>query len=297
MEEEKQNMIQTALDAGLKIAELKVIPEGSLEETRVLVPEGMKLEILKTQVSPARKSGEKIFFADKSFCEYVNKHKDLSATIIIADENEGKVKAIFNDHGASSPGFSDFCAVLDIGFSKQFQTWLHKAFNSREYRFTQAEFADFIEDNRVDLMVGNIEREGQEIKNLSGLELSDLINNLQISAEVNLTAKRNAQDDQVHYEYEVKDSGKCQFRLPKSIFLAIPIYKYGDVFRIELRLRSSGKSGGTPRFWYIIDQLEVLKERAFDKICKRIKNGNEGSEPDEGEQFEGTGIEVWKGQL
>jgi uncharacterized protein YfdQ (DUF2303 family) len=297
MEERKGNIVQTAIDAGTRLAELQEIPEGKYPLTRFMVPEGMVVNEIPTQTSPARKSGNKVFTSAKSFCEYVNKHKKEGETVIIANEDVGKIEVIFNDHNPESPGFGDFRAILNLGFSKQFKTWFEKSFNCNESnKHSQAYFADFIEDHRTDLMIGDIEKEGQTIKNLSGLELSDLINNLQISSEVNVKAKRSPHDDQMHYEYEVKDSGKCEFALPKSIFLATPVYKYGDIFRIELRLRSSGRSG-EPKFWYIIDQLDALKEKAFDKICKRIKEGNKGSEVDPDEQFEGTGLEVWKGNV
>lgn len=293
MEERKENIVKTAIDAGTRLAELQEIPEGKYPLTRFMVPEGMVVNEIPTQTSPARKSGNKVFTSAKSFCEYVNKHKKEGETVIIANEDVGKIEVIFNDHNPESPGFGDFRAILNLGFSKQFKTWFEKSFNNQEYKFNQDAFADFIENNRADLMVGDIEREGETIKNLSGLELSDLINNLEISSAETLVSKRNPSTGEVTCSYELKDSGKQEFKIPNSIFLATPAYKYGDIFRIELRLRKS--RGAQPKFWYIIDQLDALKEKAFDKICKRIKDGNKGSEVNPDKQFEGTGLEVWKG--
>ena len=56
-------------------------------------------------------------------------------------------------------------------------------------------------------------------------------------------------------------------------------------------------NGGTARFWYVIDQIDLLKEKAFDKICRRVENGNMEDEDVEDLRFEGTGIEVYKGVI
>ncbi len=295
MEETTKNLVETAIEAGVSLGEIKVIEEGKHEKTRIMVPKGLKLFELETQTGPAIKSGAKTFADTKSFCEYTNKHKVEGETVILASENTGKIKVVFDDHGKETPRFGKFVAVLDLGFSSQFLVWLKGSYNHAEKKHSQADFADFIEDNRTDLLVGTAKKEGEEIKTITGLELTDMVNNLQLSSEVNLVSKRTPHNDEMQYSYEVKDSGvKQSFTLPRSIFLAIPIYKRGDLFQVELRLRSSGR-GGEPRFWYLIDKLDDLKEKAFDMICKRIKKGNAGSESDEEKQFEGTEIEVWKG--
>jgi|GEM_PF-6943747 len=292
---EEKNIVETAINAGKELAKIQKVEEGEFQQTRILIPKGMEFKEFETQTEPARKTGTKTFVSVKSFCEYVNKHKAEGESVIIANEETGEVKAILNDHKPDSPGFHDFCAVLMLGFSKKFTTWLGKSFNKNEHKFSQDSFADFIEDNRSDLYIGEVEKDGRKIQTIPTLELKALINDMKFSSEENVISKRDPQTDETFYQYEVKDTGQQgKFKLPESLFIAVPIYKYGDICLMELRLRGSAR-GGQPKFWYIIDELENWYERAFDLICGRIKSGNLGSETKEDERFDGTSLEVWKG--
>ena len=80
--------------------------------------------------------------------------------------------------------------------------------------------------------------------------------------------------------------------LPSAIYLTIPIYKGGDLFQVKARLRT--RRQGTIMFYFIIDQVDRLKEVAFEKICNRVKEGNPSVEVG---RFEGVGMEVLKGEV
>ena len=299
MSEDKRNIIDSALLAGIKMAEIQEIPrEIDQEETSVLVPVGFEIHTLNNHMKrPLRKTGIRSFESTKSFCSYVNKHKSEDETIIVAHEDSGRIKAILNDDGATEPSWSDFGALLALGFSNQWLTWFKNSYPKRESFFGQEEFANFIEDNRSDLKVGTFkDNDGKDVKNLSALELTAVITNLDITYEENITSKVNLSTGETTLHYENNEVGQGSFAIPKRLFLAIPIYKSGDLFQVDLRLRTK-KSGSSLVFYFIIDQVDLLKEGAFDMICQRITDGNMGSEEKADKQFSGTGIEVLKGTL
>ena len=294
----KEADIQAAIDAGEKLASLQIIEQGNKQLTYVAIKKGFEIEDIHNNLPrPSRKTGEKIFTSAKSFCGYVNKHKNEDETIIIADENKGIIKAIFNDHGKKNPAWEDFEARLELGFSDQWKTWFKSAHPQRSTFFNQMEFADFIEDHRSDLKVGTfLDAEGQEVTNLSALELGALICDLQATREEKMKSKIDPVTGAVTMAYENEETGKGSVVIPKQIFLAIPIYRSGDLFQVTLRLRHRTQ-GQTPRFYFIIDQVPLLKEQAFNLICHRIEDGNVGSEQDSKKLFIGVGIDVFKGIL
>ncbi len=296
-EEEQKNGIQAALEAGEQLSCLqKINRDEHNEKSFILVREGFRIEEINNYLEkPVRKTGTKNFVSAKSFCHYVNKHKFSDETVIIANEDIGEVLAIINDHGKTSAAWGDFCARLKLGFSDQWKVWFDNAHPQRGNFFEQGDFADFIEDNRSDLKVGVFRNaDGNEVENLSALALSALVNNLQMTLEQRFKSKRDPESGMVSMMYEDEKTGKGNVEIPSRIFLAIPVYKNGDLFQVEIRLRHRIQSGSA-RFYYIIDQVPLLKEAAFDKICRRIEKGNSGSEEDENKQFEGVGLGVLKG--
>ncbi len=293
------NNIASAIEAGMDLSSIqKIEREEGRESTTVIVKDGYEtVEIDNNLPRPLRKQGTRTFDSAKSFCSYVNKHKSEDETIIVAHEDSGKIKAILNDDGKEDPSWSDFSALLELGFSKQWLTWFENAHPKRQHFFGQEEFANFIEDNRSDLKVGKFnDSDGNEIENLSALELTALITNLEMTSQESFKSKIDPTSGRVTMSYENEEAGYGNIVLPKQIFLAIPIYRSGDLFQVTLRLRHRIHSRSA-KFYFIIDQIDLLKEMAFDMICQRITDGNTGSEDKPAKQFTGTGIEVLKGSL
>jgi len=284
--------IQSAIIAGKKLAALQNIHRDTQETTHILVENGFRLEEIDNDHDrPARKRGTRKFISAQSFCSYVNKHQMEDETIVIADEDQGIVQAVINDHGESLPAWGDFQAILELGFSEQWKAWFYK----NKTPFTQSEFVDFIEDNRMDIKTGEFQdADGNEVENLSPLELGALLSNLNITSEENFSSKINPVTGRMTMSYMNEETGKGSIDIPAQIFLAIPIYRSGGLFQIKVRLRHRTQ-GGAIRFHFIIDQMALLKEAAFTQICQSIEKGNIGSEENESKQFEGVGLDVLKG--
>ncbi len=299
----ERNVVDSALEAGKKIAEIKIIPrEEKKESTSVLVPDGFKIQKINNELGrPVRKTGNREFISTESFNSYVRKHADEDETIIIADEDKGEVKAFFNDHGnhgEGDPNWGDFTALLKLGFSKQFLIWAKNTKERRSETFGQESFAEFLEENRSDFLCGDVEdKEGKKIENVSAQILSKMILDLQSTTEVVFKSKIDPVSGQRNYHYEDKETGGTErIAIPTQFVIAIPLYKSADRIQVTIKLFNR-LQGQQPRFWYIIDELEYLKEKAFDMICKRVEHGDLDEETDESLRFKGTEIEVLKGKI
>lgn len=295
------NDIAAALKAGEAIAALQNIKlDTERENTPILVKDGFYTEIIDNRLPrPLRKRGKKTFTDARSFCHYVNKHKSEDETVIIADEDQGVIQAVIDDHGSDRPAWGNFIVNLNLGFSDQWLTWYNNAWPQRDSFFSQAELADFIEDNRSDLKTGDFsDADGNEVKNLSPLELTYMINNLQITREEKITSELNPNTGEVKLLYENERKGKGNVTLPSCLFLAIPVYKKGDLFQVKIRLRqraAGGDQGGKIHFYFIVDEVPLFKQTAFDKICRRITDGDPNR--DTGDFYVGTDLPVLRGNI
>lgn len=289
----KAGDVETAINHGWAMSEQSKLNNvrRDLEKHHVLVPQNYCLESVDNNLlNPLRKKGQTIFWDARSFCWYVNKHKDDEKTIIIANELKGEICAILNDHATNEPNWGDFRVILKLGLSRQWEIWTEY----EKKRFSQSEFADFIEDNRSDLMTGIFtDANGDKIINLSYLEWGALLDDLRISSNEKLETKFNRRTGETVFNYQ-NEENKGQFGLPSCLYLAIPIYRGGDLFQIKLNIRYR-RDGGHLTFYFIIDESDKIMERAFEKICAQIKDGA-GQDAD-GESFDGVGLQILKGEF
>jgi len=291
MDGENNNNIEAAIEAGKKIGEIKKIQEDG-DSTFYLVHEDFKIQkVDNNNLQPDRKKGFTDFTSTASFCYYVNKHKINDQTVIVADDN-GLVRSTFNDHG-KEPQWGDFGANLRLSFSRQWLKWNQASGNL----FSQLEFSEFIEDNRPDFMCGKIvDGEGKEVENIRPLELSKMILDLQSTTEENFSSKIDPVSGRTNLSFSNEEVGKQVIKLPKQFVLALPVYKNGDLFQVSARLRTR-IGGGTAKFGFILDQKDEIVEKAFDKICNRIKVGDQTNTKDPEKNFDGTNIEVLRGPV
>lgn len=291
---EEKNIIQTALEnaADSITGIVAVTCNGNV----IAVKDGYSVKTYEsTEEKPARKFGKKTFIDVKSFCHWVNRHKSEN-TCIEADKEQGIVRATFNDHSESDPGWRDFKAELKLDETRQWKTWITK---ERE-DLSQATFSEHMEDNRADLAVGEwTDKEGEVVKTLSYPEMSVLINNLEIHSKEKVVAKRDPNSANMTLSYENDEGLKGTVKPPPEFYIIIQIYPSGAWTRLKCRLRTK-KNGPAVGFQYIIDQKEEAHDSAFDDICQIIENGKFEKENPESEEkpiFLGTELTVLKSDL
>jgi uncharacterized protein YfdQ (DUF2303 family) len=289
----KENFIETAIEAGKDIHNVSILNKTILDEG-VDIPDHVLIwreygevkfkSLEEYHKRPLQKSGEKVFREVKSFNSYVLKHFVDGETVISADRAEAIFNCVFDDHSKIEPGRGNFMASLVLSFSDQWESWSGK---NKEY-FSQSDFAEFLEDNRVDFMA----MDDGENKNLSAVELIGLVEQLQSTRKCSFSSKINRVDGSVQFAFQNGEkSEKGNISIPERMTLAIPVYDGGDIFAVEIRLRHriNTESGGL-KFFYVIDQMERIEKKAFDKMRDRVSNGSNGSTEDL--VYPGTGIEV-----
>lgn len=228
----------------------------------VLVPDGYRVtELESTLPVPTRKRAKVSLTNAQSFIDFVNLHREAS-THLYGDPDKGTFVAVFDDNSECRlTGWREHIARFTATESIEWKTWAE----SNKKPMKQADFAQFIEDNLVDI----IEPESAHI-----LEVS---RSLQAKKAGNFSSALRLDNGDVQFTYEDKteaSAGKGQLKVPEKFVIAIPVYQGGPAYKIEARLRYR-ISEGALMMWYDLLRPHKSKEHALTEINEQIEIGTE----------------------
>jgi len=223
----------------------------------VVLPEGFEPTSLEKYLpNPTRGKGTVTLRDQASFVILVKGLMD-EATTVYGSYNQPQFLAVFNDTTPDAgPGWQDHRAQYDCPVSVEWNTWK----NSSGKRMTQADFAQFIEDNLPDIAIPpaadmlEISRSLEAKKQVafaSGIRLSNGQNEITYTEEVTGTAKK----------------GKLQ--IPETFEIGIAVLEGGVRYAIEARLRYR-IDGGKMQMWYELVRPHKILEDAVSAVWGEI---------------------------
>lgn len=234
--------------------------EGS-EFPFVVIPEGCRVESLREIADdfPSRVREVVQVATVESFIQYLDMFKTEN-TVIFANEDSKKVKAIFDYH--SKEEGADWCdhqLILIFSFSPEWNTWAGK--NGR--RFGQEDFALFIEDNLPDIVEP------------TGLEMLEVARKLE--ATKSLTFKSgirldNGQQQLVFDEVIEGVAGNGRIEIPQEFHLGIEVFKGDTPYKVTARFRWRIKRDTKSlELWYDLVRPHKIVEDAYKAAIARLE--------------------------
>ena len=203
----------------------------------------------KAAPTPRRKRGTVRLGDVDSLLAYCADQISASTAYIYADPDARTITAVFNDHRAPA-GWRDHRALFAAEYTPEFKNWLAK----NKTQMGQTDFAEFIEDNIVDL-------HGTE-----GTALLNVATTLQASTGINFSSARRLQDGQTQITYneviDAKAGADGSIKIPQTFTLALRIFKNGGGYKMTARLKYRLHSGAV-KFWYELERPEKSIEDAF----------------------------------
>ena len=231
------------------------------------VPEGWKLEDTgHMQPTPRRKKASVSLADAEGFISYLKRHGSLaSATIWCeADYQKGVVAytGIINDHDEEVSGqqWRDHIAKLTPAKSVEWQRWTGKD----RQRFSQAEFAYWIEDNMGDIATVD----GFP----SGTAMLTMATNLEIAQDSTIRSAIRLQSGGVRMEY-IEDSNAetvKSMEVFSRFAIGVPVFWGGSAYMVEARLKHQLKVGKVD-FWYELNRPDKVLEDAAKTLTSTIK--------------------------
>ena len=267
--------LKELLRLGSTMAQPQAVTNGQFPYA--LVPEGFSVQnlddlIFNRHAKAPERIMQKVGVLDpESFIEYYNLFADENSRTF-AYEPECTVTTILDYHGAKEggPRWGDHQIKLTLRKSPEWERWTGK----NNHRFTQQEFAEFLEQNSVDITTP------------APAAMMEVARDLDATTEVQFGAGLRMNNGQVRFKYtEVTTAtvGGDAVTVPERFTLGLPVFVGGQRIAMEALMRFRVKDGHLILFYALIRPEEVLRQAflaARDQIATALKivvvNGNAG---------------------
>jgi uncharacterized protein YfdQ (DUF2303 family) len=229
----------------------------------VMVPKDYRLQditeaVEKAQATPYRKRGTIQVHDLASLLAYAKDQGTPGAGYIYADIDTRKIVAVFNDTKNYEPGWRDHRCEYQAAYTPEFKKWMDK--NKQE--FSQAAFAEFIEDNLADLHPDFAQ------------VLLDVATTISAKTDINFSSARRLENGQVQLTYneviDAKAGAAGALEIPKVFSLGMRVFRNGTGYVIRARLKYRLHSGSV-KFWYELDRIERTIEDAFASYVEQLR--------------------------
>jgi hypothetical protein len=269
------------------------VSDGGQDLTIPAVVQGTELHILRPseiedwRTRPRFRAGTASLLTVESLIEHVNRFKDDDSVLFANNDRASPtITAILDYHpkgATAAPRFGKHRAHYAFPLSDEWIAW--HASNGLKRAMPMAEFAEFLEDRIVDVIVlipdeDSVPEELQKfINSLGGVDtiatpnkLMELSRGLQVYEDSALkqAVKLSSGEGELSFEVTHRDQDGKPLKVPSLFLIAIPVFKNGPLYRIAARLRYRKGPEGVI-FWYDLWRSERSFDDAFNEGCERVE--------------------------
>lgn len=272
----KSSETQAIVDLASKIQPVEIASRHTTR--RVALPPGWKLEDRddeKLMSIPSRKKGSFLLHDLESFINYINRHKEPESTTIYCNSNYRSssinFNCVFNDHlghidGHDTQNWRDFRATYKPIFSEEWRRWVELNTTDDGIRkFTQADLAQFLEENLKDVAAAD----GMP----TGTDLLEMSTSFEANQDMRFKSAIRLQNGGVNMSFAQNDDDQTLVRMKmfEKIAIGIPVFWGGDAYQITARLRYRVLNGKLT-FWYELIRSDKVLEHANKNLIEKIKS-------------------------
>lgn len=250
------NTLETALQVVASRAPSHDLPDGG---KLVVIPQGYRAERVDPAMPARIKQAVTLHDLD-SFITYVNRFKS-GATQVFAEPGflaggQAKVVAVLDYHEPEKADHGQHVATYLPRYSEQWQRW-QKACAAG--LFKQAQFAEFVEEVRADIVDPDAAR------------LLDIVRTFKASKRVEFDSVVYQPNGDVKLAYDERTEQKGSSGvLPEQMTLGIPVYFRGTGYKVPVFVRYRVE-GGAVGFGLKIDRADVIEDAAFGELTAAVK--------------------------
>lgn len=214
----------------------------------------------KAQAAPNRKHGTAVVKDVASLLVYCADQGAALNSYIYADPDKRTMTAVFNDQRGTT-GWRDHRCHYQAEYTPEFSKWI----GNDKKQFDQTGFAEFIEDNFVD------------IAEPAAQMLLDVATTIQSKTDINFSSAKRLQNGQVQMQYTENIDARAgvngALEIPKEFMLGLRIFKNGGGYKIKARLKYRLHAGSI-KFWYELDRVERSIEDAFGGYIEQVREAS-----------------------
>ena len=239
----------------------RVDPVESGADPFILVPSDYKVHDLeRTLLEPTRKRGAFVVHDAETFIRMVGEQV-TPGTRVFGDHQAAVFVAVLNDHADEdgAPGWRDHTVTFACPTTKEWKTWQSKD----GQRMSQADFAQFIEDNSLECLTPD------------AATMIELARSLELRKSVNFASSIRLDNGLNELTFEERGdatAGKGKLVVPESFSLAMQVLQNGARYQIDARLRYRMNEGKLS-MWYDLLRPHKVLEAAVNDVWVQIENG------------------------
>ena len=206
---------------------------------------------------PRRKRASVAVMETKSFVDYVKTHKEKGRTTLfgVCKPSEAEIVAFIDYHGEGAggdPNWGDHTATLIFEISPAWKRWI----DADRKVFTQTDFAEFLEDNLLDI----VQPPAADL-----LEVAQLLTG---KKGVTFKSGRNLRNGAIDFEYteQIEAGGGRRdekLKVPDSFTIGVIPFGGADGVEVTARLRFRISDSGKLSFFFILNRPDKVLETAF----------------------------------
>lgn len=257
--------INALLDRGAVNAPAIDTPDGG---KAIAVPATHRMHELRPAWPKLERIRQSVTLHDQaSFSAYVNRYK-TDRTRLFAEpgflaNGNAHVTAVIDYHAPDHPDYGAHVATYRPRYSDQWKRWTAIG------DMGQAEFAEWIEDNRTD------------IRTPEAAQLLDIVRTFKASKSTEFDSVVYMPNGDTTLAYSEKTTQKGSVAMPTELKLGIPCYFRGTIYSVPVLVKYR-VGGGKVTFSMKVDRADIIEDAAFQEATKAIG--------------ESTAIEVYLGK-
>lgn len=210
--------------------------------------------------APKRKKARAILQDAASFCEYWKRFSEPNS-LLFGDPNTTQFIAWLDYHGGhdQAAGWRDHTAHYVLQETADWRTWI----GSNGKKMSQADFAQFIEDNTPDIIKP------------SAADMMEIAREMTAKKDVEFSSGTRLKDgrNEIRYTENVSANLKNgQMEVPEFFTIRIVAYTGTTPVEVQARLRYRIEQAKLT-LWYDLLRPHKVKEAAFNAALKSIQEG------------------------
>lgn len=229
--------------------------EGQPDVLTIVVPEGFELkefDLEQYAANPRLASGRFTFTRVQSFLDYIAEIGSTERRIFATEQ--GAMTCFFDAHGAL-PGWHQHLAEFVPTETPSWKSWV--AASGRW--FTQAEFAEFLEDRIT------------EIAKPDGATLHTIATTLKVKTNIDFQSGISIHSGQVQLVYQEQvDAGagaKGDIAIPEALTLVLTPYEGGEPYQAEARFRFRANGGKATFQYHLGDEITRIQREEATRLA------------------------------
>jgi uncharacterized protein YfdQ (DUF2303 family) len=271
------------IEAVKQLHDVRTVVVGGEEDFKtelVAVPSGMDLRSIKPFLdeymqAPERIEGTARLETLASFVAHAVRHKAGSASALFATRGNGaapKLLSVLDYHDMDgNPAFCRHRGLYEFPVSEEWRSW--KAHDDK--LMGQAEFAEFLEDRRADIVGAEGVRDSakewsrsMELGFATPAKLLELSRGLSVRVNMRVHNAQNLSTGEVAvtYQEEHSDTAGQPLKVPPAFLIQIPVFRAGAVYQLPALLRYQ-RQGSAIVWKYKLYRTDAAFDHAFTEAC------------------------------